>query len=306
MKILSILIVLFISKAGFAGYDNTAPEAWARDLSAQALAQQQNAYAQQQWQQQLQAEVIAEQQAELAVIYSKDTWRKIGNTTNLARGNGWLEFQGEVQESSAQGVVFKGKFGQVLTVYSDADHDLHLVQTLESNKEKLKAGGTTVTTLAQVQDTHYEQKKIYGDDVFFVDGFPYPATRGQGYDKLMALDAGYYTYTNGGGQLITVHKLVYGNPCQKIWSPEEIAAAKQKDLSKKNAGADKALKYNEDMADKGDAYGLCRMGERYRDGDGVPKDLAKAKIYFSKAANAGSQTAADELSSLTPKAVLAQ
>lgn len=52
------------------------------------------------------------------------------------------------------------------------------------------------------------------------------------------------------------------------------------------------------MADSGDAYGLLRMGERYRDGDGVPEDLNKAHDYLAKAAAAGSATAADELAKL--------
>jgi TPR repeat protein len=40
------------------------------------------------------------------------------------------------------------------------------------------------------------------------------------------------------------------------------------------------------------------MGERYRDGDGVEKDLAKAKDYFEKAEAAGSPDATNELSKL--------
>jgi hypothetical protein len=60
----------------------------------------------------------------------------------------------------------------------------------------------------------------------------------------------------------------------------------------------RAIKFNQDAADKGDAYGLMRMGERNRDGDGVPKDLAKAKDYLTKAAAAGSPDAADELKQL--------
>lgn len=74
--------------------------------------------------------------------------------------------------------------------------------------------------------------------------------------------------------------------------PSEIANAK------KQAVADKVLKSNQDLADKGDAYGLLRMGERYRDGDGVPKDLTKARDYLTKAAASGSVTAADELKKL--------
>jgi TPR repeat protein len=41
------------------------------------------------------------------------------------------------------------------------------------------------------------------------------------------------------------------------------------------------------------------MGERYRDGDGVPKDLEKAKDYFSRAAKASSDQATNELAQLT-------
>jgi TPR repeat protein len=81
-------------------------------------------------------------------------------------------------------------------------------------------------------------------------------------------------------------------------TPEQIAAAKAKAEASKKSGAAAALKSNQDAAAKGDSYGLMRLGERYRDGDGVDKDLAKAKDYLQKAADAGSPTAADELSKL--------
>jgi hypothetical protein len=66
---------------------------------------------------------------------------------------------------------------------------------------------------------------------------------------------------------------------------------------KKSADA-KVLKSNQELAEKGDAYGLLRMGERHRDGDGVEKDFAKARDYLQKAADAGSSTAKEELSKL--------
>ena len=56
--------------------------------------------------------------------------------------------------------------------------------------------------------------------------------------------------------------------------------------------------YNQELAAKGDEYGLLRMAERYCDGDGVEKDLTKAKEYFNKAIAAGSPTAAEELKEL--------
>jgi hypothetical protein len=86
----------------------------------------------------------------------------------------------------------------------------------------------------------------------------------------------------------------------KAAQEKAIADAKAKAAAQKQAAAARALKYNQDDAAKGDAYGLMRMGERYRDGDGVEKDLAKAKEYLQKAADAGSPTAAEELSKLKP------
>ena len=67
---------------------------------------------------------------------------------------------------------------------------------------------------------------------------------------------------------------------------------------KKQMADEKVLIWNQEQAHKGDSFGLLRMGERYRDGDGVSRDLTKAREYFIKAAAAGSPTAADALSRL--------
>jgi len=81
---------------------------------------------------------------------------------------------------------------------------------------------------------------------------------------------------------------------------QEFATKDKRDAeAKTRALQDKALKYNQEQADKGNPVGLLRMGERYRDGEGVPKDLDKAKTYLQKAAEAGSPTASDELKKLT-------
>ena len=64
----------------------------------------------------------------------------------------------------------------------------------------------------------------------------------------------------------------------------------------------KALQENEELAASGDAYGQLRMGERYLAGDGVEKDLAKARTYLQSAADQGSQDAADDLKLLAQPA----
>ncbi|MEO6184637.1 MAG: hypothetical protein ABIP71_16345, partial [Verrucomicrobiota bacterium] len=57
----------------------------------------------------------------------------------------------------------------------------------------------------------------------------------------------------------------------------------------------KALQSNKDKAESGDAYGQFRMGERFRDGEGVPKDEKLAREWFSKAAEQGHADAKKEL-----------
>lgn len=98
-----------------------------------------------------------------------------------------------------------------------------------------------------------------------------------------------------------------------IPTPEQIAAqqklateriatagklATERAAAVKKAEQEKILKWNEEQAAQGDPYGLLRMGERYRDGDGVPKDLTKAREYLAKAAAAGSPDASNDLSKL--------
>ena len=81
-------------------------------------------------------------------------------------------------------------------------------------------------------------------------------------------------------------------------TPEEVAAAKV-EADRKKAAADAAtLKFYQEQAEKGDAYGQYRMGLRYLKGDGVTKDLAKARDYLSKAAAQGNNEAAAELAKL--------
>ena len=73
---------------------------------------------------------------------------------------------------------------------------------------------------------------------------------------------------------------------------------KAKAIEQKKFAAARALQANQEAAAKGDMFGLLRMGERYRDGDGVKTDLVKARDYLQKSADASSPTAKEELSKL--------
>jgi hypothetical protein len=66
----------------------------------------------------------------------------------------------------------------------------------------------------------------------------------------------------------------------------------------------RVLKSQQELADQGDRYGEYRMGLRYRDGDGVPQDLIKARELLQESADQGYTAAATELAKLFPKTKL--
>ncbi|MGO9477046.1 MAG: tetratricopeptide repeat protein [Limisphaerales bacterium] len=106
--------------------------------------------------------------------------------------------------------------------------------------------------------------------------------------------------TNFNGEILPLYDFGTPHMIPVVTSKAQLEADQEKATATKKHAADVALKSNQDAAAKGDAYGLLRMGERYRDGDGVEKDLAKAREYLQKSADAGSPTAAEELSKLKP------
>lgn len=82
-------------------------------------------------------------------------------------------------------------------------------------------------------------------------------------------------------------------------SEEQLKALADSEAKKKAGVLAKALKYNEDLAASGDVYGQLRMGERYRDGEGVEKDLRIAREWFAKAAAQGDKAASKALTELS-------
>ena len=204
-----------------------------------------------------------------ALLVAEDPYRKIGDIVYTVPGldveHGWVEFEGKVLEVQPGGVRLKG---------------------------------------------HYTGSG-YGPDYegleFFVANYPYDVAEdeyiGRGTKTFKcAVVSGTYTYPTAIGGSHTIRQLNYGS----IYVPlpatpptlEQIAAAKAKAAATKKTADGKALASNQAAADKGDAYGLLRMGERYRDGDGVAKDLPQARKYLAKAVAAGSPSAQAALDKL--------
>jgi TPR repeat protein len=217
-------------------------------------------------------------------LIPRDPWREIyGEKKYVSAGSGFVKFSGQIQEIAQNGIRVFGQWG---------------------NSENVE---------------------------YFVLNFPYHFGVGESIDPTKiyaAFKDGTFHYITEDGYAKTLPKLNYGNPCtrpenglateiaaqqlndednEQIKNANENATSKQADLDAAQkalrdflgaikATQDLALKTNQEQADKGDPAALRRMGERYRDGEGVEKNLAKSVEYFQKAdeANAAEVNRIDE------------
>ncbi|MGA3179049.1 MAG: PQQ-binding-like beta-propeller repeat protein [Verrucomicrobiota bacterium] len=101
-----------------------------------------------------------------------------------------------------------------------------------------------------------------------------------------------FVHPQGG---VTCYDLTVAGKAPFNLQRKELEAAREESRAKAEAAA---VAFNQAAADRGDPYGLLRMGERYRDGEGVAKDLPRAREYLVKAAAAGNAQAAKSLQSL--------
>jgi TPR repeat protein len=85
----------------------------------------------------------------------------------------------------------------------------------------------------------------------------------------------------------------------RIEDAQELQRLNQE--AKTAAAKSKAVEFNLSAANRGDAYGQFRMGERYRDGDGVKKDIETAREWLRKSADQGYVDAKKELARLATK-----
>jgi len=160
-------------------------------------------------------------------------------------------------------------------------------------------------------DNYGEDSKYNKDKPILLKNYPGADALVDGQKiQFLAIRAGSFRYTGTDGAEYTIAAYDYGQCKTNVpppLTPEQIAAqakanadAKAKAGEQKRVAAARALQANQEAAAKGVSFGLLRMGQRYRDGDGVEKDLSKAKEYLQKAADAGSPTAAEELAKLKP------
>lgn len=210
-------------------------------------------------------------QFQFARFVTKDPWRNIDGKTNWAKGASWVQFAGRILEVETNGVQIIGTYGVPGNIYYSSQSE--------------------------------------GDSKFFVKDFPYRVGENEivkSSSNFTALYGDIYSYTNSSGYVSTLRLLTYGTPCSAPQPSEQqlkaVREAKQSAASAKEKvrqeSEAKILKWNQDQAAQNDPYGLLRMGERYRDGEGVETNFSKAREYLTRSADLGNATAKEEVEKL--------
>jgi hypothetical protein len=238
-------------------------------------------------------------------LIPKDPWRQIdGETKYMSGDSDFVKFGGQIQEVTQNGIRVVGQYG----------HSLQVEYFVLNFPYHLNAGDNidTANNYAAFEN---------GDFRFITEDGEAKTIPKLNYGKLCARPENADAVELAAQQLNASDNEQITNAIKNAASKQASLDAARQDLgiadkslqdylkvtieaasTKNKATQDKVLKFNQEQADKGNVYGLLRMGERYRDGDGVQKDLNKAREYLTKSAAAGSPTAADELSKLNSNA----
>lgn len=184
-------------------------------------------------------------------------WRIVDGVTCHTSGPGWYTFHGEVVGVHPDGI----------RVYGFYDEKQAKDLTLNSERD------------------------------FFVRNFPYDVVEDDKLPYLSAYQAklvGTYTYRTVLGASRTIRCFDYGIPCgpPTVKTPTEDPIVASNRLAKaRSTAADATLKFHQTQAAAGDRYGLREMGRRHMTGNGVERDLVKARQLLSSAAGKGDQEA---------------
>ena len=259
----------------------------------------------------------------------KDPWRLLDGQIHNAKELSWVQFTGKVLEVRPNGLLVHGDFGPPLEAgfgerdyfvdnfpnqtYPMADGEritstMHFVAHLDEKSSVYQFTNTTIDLRVNtVRRLDYgkivatpppDLAQRWNSIVIAGDSNQQITKQLNDNDKEQTALESQIAQLNS--DFYKERETIFTNYAAKIKAvpnPYEQQAQQIKDIQTANQKKtqDRALKYNQDQADKGDPIGLLRMGERYRDGEGVEKDLAKARDYLTKATAAGSPTAADEL-----------
>jgi hypothetical protein len=213
----------------------------------------------------------------------RDPWREIHGEKKfvMSLGTGIVQFRGQVQDATPNGLRISGQIGDETGV------DYFVVNFPYQLEAGEKVDPTKIFVAFEDGVTTYETEEGYTRTIPKLN-YGKPCARPQNADAIE----------------LAAKKLTPAEEAQiksaelEAQTKSETAAAARKRLQESQDLADAewkaaieklrqdqaaALSVTQGQAEKGDAAALRRMAERYRDGDGVEKNLARAADFFKKA-----------------------
>jgi hypothetical protein len=230
-----------------------------------------------------------------------DPWREIDGVQEFVKSpnTGFVKFIGQILQTTTNGILVDGSCGTKVTKFfvehfplesrnlSDGDY------FQDGDKSYVAIPDGSFTYIAIDGSIRSIPKLDYGKPCFRPSNANAIETKAQ---QLTPQEAQQISDAKNDAQSKLTDAQTAASTLQAFI--KEIEDEKKAELAAKNAPQAKALEFDQQQANNGDTYGLLRMGERYMNGEGVTKDLSKARLYLTKAADGGSLTAAQELKNL--------
>ncbi len=213
----------------------------------------------------------------------RDPWREIHGEKKfvMSLGAGIVQFRGQVQDVTSDGLRISGQIGD------DTGVEYFVVNFPYQLEAGEKVDPTKIFVAFEDGMTNYETEEGYLRTIPKVN-YGKPCARPQNAD---AIELAAKKLTPAEESQIKSAELEAKTKSQKatdarkrLQEAQELSDAEWK-AAVEMLRQDKAatLTVTRDRAEKGDAAASLRMAERYRDGDGVEKNLTKATDYFKKA-----------------------
>ena len=264
-------------------------------------------------------------QQRLAAL-AKEPWRVVAGVTNSIYGRGWFHFSGRVEKVCPEGVLVDGFIASL-------DSENEVANLNLANNSVARAPGLALPNQTlkyqQFVVTNFPEVVAAGDEINFLS---YRMAKEAGTVVLTLRQDSITTRldttttrqdnsTNNQDSITkrrnstaahqdsvitrqdrmttrqdSLHRYDYGEVCPP--PPAWLAAMAARSAKAKESTAAAILKLEQEKAAEGSDLYQYRLGRRYEAGNGVEKDLGKARELFQKAADQGNEDAVAALRSL--------
>lgn len=227
-------------------------------------------------------EFLKKQFSDSKKLIPRDPWREIYGEKKyvMSASSGFVKFSGQIQENAPNGIRIWGEYGDTKNEeYFLLNFPYHfgIGESIDPTKIYVALEDGKFSYVTEDGYAKTLPKLNYGK----------PCTRPKNADlvenaaqQLTPLEESQLNIAESSAKEKTENAVAAIQNLQIFL--DELEAAHKAAIQKIKTAQALALKTDQEQADKGDPIALRRMGERYRDGNGVEKDFAKAAEYFKK------------------------